>query len=195
MPCDDVKKTIFAQISNTALKTILDAYKINVVIERLAHQIIENNLDFSKTVLIGIQPRGIFLSDRIYSYLTQHLKIKNVTYGTLDITLYRDDVNNNNELRTPSETNIPFDIEGKNVLLIDDVLYTGRTIRSAFDALMDYGRPNKVELMVLIDRRFSREFPIQADYIGQTIDSNIHQKVKVYWQQRDKKDEVILIDN
>ena len=98
------------------------------------------------------------------------------------------------ELHVPNQTDISFSIEGKNVVLIDDVLYTGRTIRAALDALMDFGRPEKVELLALIDRRYSRELPIQPDYTGRVIDSIVSQKVKVLWSERDKQDEVILVD-
>jgi pyrimidine operon attenuation protein/uracil phosphoribosyltransferase len=104
-----------------------------------------------------------------------------IDYGMLDITFYRDDIRK--ELHVANQTDIPFSIEGMNVVLIDDVLYTGRTIRSALDALLDYGRPKKVELCVLIDRRFSRQFPIQPDYVGKAIDSIISQKVKVSWAE------------
>ena len=109
----------------------------------------------------------------------------------MDITFYRDDVRK--ELHLPNKTNVPFSIENKIVILIDDVLYTGRTIRAALDALLDFGRPEKVELCVLIDRRYSRQLPIQADYIGKSIDSIISQKVKVYWEKRDGKEEVVLL--
>ena len=111
-----------------------------------------------------------------------------INYGKLDITFYRDDVRN--ELHVANQTDIPFTIENKKVVLIDDVLYTGRTIRSALDALIDYGRPAKVELCVLIDRRFSRQFPIQPDYVGKSIDSIITQRVKVSWDE----DEVKIIE-
>jgi pyrimidine operon attenuation protein / uracil phosphoribosyltransferase len=177
------------------LKSILNAQQFGIVIQRLAHQLIENNVDLSNIVLIGIQPRGIALSDRIYDYLTQDLQKKNIAYGKLDITFYRDDFNTSGQMRTPNATTINCEIEGKTVVLIDDVLFTGRTIRSAMDALLDFGRPKKIELMVLIDRRFSRELPIEANYVGKSIDSIISQKVKVMWQGKGKKDEVLLIDN
>jgi pyrimidine operon attenuation protein / uracil phosphoribosyltransferase len=114
-------------------------------------------------------------------------------YGRLDITFYRDDIRK--ELHVPSQTQIDFSIEGKRVVLIDDVLYTGRTIRAALDALMAFGRPAKVELLVLIDRRYSRELPVQPDYAGRTIDSIVSQKVKVLWKERDGRDDVLLLDN
>ena len=144
------------------------------------------------TVLIGIQPRGIFLSDRIVAAIRMEIENTNFFYGKLDITFYRDDIRK--ELHVPNHTDISFSIEGKNVILIDDVLYTGRTIRAALDALMDFGRPEKVELLSLIDRRYSRQLPIQPDYTGRVIDSIVSQKVKVFWSERDDKDEVVLVD-
>ncbi len=175
------------------MKTILDQQKFKVVIERLAHQLIENHGAFSNTVLIGLQPRGIFLANRLVAYIESISKSK-ISYGKLDITFYRDDFNTGKELHIPTVTEIGFSIEGKKVILIDDVLFTGRTIRSALDALVDFGRPEKVELMVLIDRRYSRQLPIQADYTGMVIDSIITQKVKVLWQENDQHDEVLLIE-
>lgn len=172
------------------MKSLLNQQQIQLTIKRLANQVLENNVELRNTVLIGIQPRGIFLSDRIVKELTSLTNA--IFYGKLDITFYRDDIRK--ELHIPNQTDIKFSIEGKKVVLIDDVLYTGRTIRAALDALMDYGRPEKVELMVLIDRRYSRQLPIQADYIGKSIDSIVTQKVKVLWKDRDEKDEVILID-
>mgnify|MGYP000406150163 FL=1 len=112
-------------------------------------------------------------------------------YGKLDITFYRDDVRTS--LHVANKTDIPFSIEEKNVILIDDVLWTGRTIRAALDALLDFGRPSKVELCVLIDRRFSRQLPIQPDYTGRAIDTITSQKVKVFWQEKDDKECVELI--
>lgn len=172
------------------MKSLLNYKQIQLTIKRLANQVLENNIDLENTVLIGLQPRGIFLSDRIVKELSS--QSSQVHYGKLDITFYRDDIRK--ELHVPNQTNIKFSIERKKVVLIDDVLYTGRTTRAALDALMDFGRPDKVELLVLIDRRYSRQLPIQADYIGKSIDSIVTQKVKVLWKERDDKDEVILID-
>ncbi len=174
------------------MKSILHQQHIDLTIKRLAHQIIENHPQMERTALIGIQPRGIFLSDRIVKELTPLVAPAQLTYGKMDITFYRDDLHK--ELHVPNQTNIRFSIEGKKVVLIDDVLYTGRTIRAALDALMDFGRPEKVELLVLIDRRYSRELPIQPDYVGRSIDSIVTQKVKVLWQERDGRDEVLLLD-
>jgi pyrimidine operon attenuation protein / uracil phosphoribosyltransferase len=171
------------------LKTILNHQQVNLTIKRLANQILENHVQLNNTVLIGIQPRGIHLSDKIVAEVGNELDHKEIQYGKLDITFYRDDIRK--EIHFPNQTDINFSIEGKNVVLIDDVLYTGRTIRAALDALMDFGRPEKVELLVLIDRRYSRQLPIQPDYTGKTIDSIISQKVKVVWGQ-EEGDSVIL---
>lgn len=183
---------IFEQIQDF-LKTLLDHNQLNITLQRLAHQLIENHLQFKNTALIGIQPRGVYLSDRIATLVQKITKQKKLEYGRLDITFYRDDLRSN-ELHVPKKTDIEFSIQDKDVVLIDDVLHTGRTIRSAMDALIDFGRPRSVELLVLIDRRFSRELPIQPDYIGHSIDTIITQKVKVYWEEQDKKDEVVLLD-
>jgi pyrimidine operon attenuation protein/uracil phosphoribosyltransferase len=164
-----------------------------VTIDRLCHQLIENHLNFEDSVIIGLQPRGIYLSDRIDEKLSQLLPEVKIPYGKLDITFYRDDYNKGDALHIPNQTDVSFSIENKKVILIDDVLYTGRTIRSALDAILDFGRPRKIELLVLIDRRFSRQLPIQPDYTGRTIDSIVSQKVKVFWQQKDGTDEVVLI--
>jgi pyrimidine operon attenuation protein / uracil phosphoribosyltransferase len=174
------------------LKTILNEQQLAITIQRLSNQLFENHLDLKDTVLIGIQPRGIYFSDRIVKELGKQIESKKIHYGKLDITFYRDDVRQG--LHTLNQTDIPFSIENKNVVLIDDVLYTGRTIRAALDALLGFGRPAKVELCVLVDRRFSRQLPIQPDYVGKAIDSIISQKVKVFWKEKDGKDEVMLIE-
>ena len=173
------------------MKIILNEQQLDITIQRLTHQLLENHLDLRNTVLIGIQPRGIYFSDRIVQQLLPLVTGTPILYGRLDITFYRDDVRTG--LHEINRTDIPFSIEGKDVILIDDVLWTGRTIRAALDALLDFGRPAKVELCVLIDRRFSRQLPIQADYVGRPIDSIITQKVKVYWREKDGKDEVALL--
>jgi len=168
------------------LKPILSSRHLGITIKRLAHQILENNVDLPDTVIIGLQPRGIFLSDRIVDEIRKEFPSTTIQYGKLDITFYRDDIRK--ELHVANQTDIPFSLEGKNVVLIDDVLYTGRTIRAALDALLSFGRPARVELCVLIDRRFSRQLPIQPDYVGKAIDSFISQKVKVEWD----REEVLL---
>jgi pyrimidine operon attenuation protein / uracil phosphoribosyltransferase len=163
------------------LKTILDKQQLHLTILRLAHQLLENSLNLNDVVFIGIQPRGVQVGTKLMECIAQLCPGEKLQYGILDITFYRDDVRD--ELHIAGTTNIPFSIEGKKVVLIDDVLYTGRTIRAALDAIQDFGRPEKVELCVLVDRRFNRELPIQPDYCGKAIDSITSQKVKVEWDK------------
>jgi pyrimidine operon attenuation protein/uracil phosphoribosyltransferase len=173
------------------LKTILSEQQVALTVKRLAHQVLEQHLKLDNTIIIGLQPRGIFLSDRMVHELSALVEPSSISYGKLDITFYRDDVRT--ELHVANKTDIPFSIEGKQVVLIDDVLWTGRTIRAALDALLDFGRPSKVELCVLIDRRFNRQLPIQPDYTGRAIDTITTQKVKVFWNEKDGRDCVELI--
>jgi pyrimidine operon attenuation protein/uracil phosphoribosyltransferase len=173
------------------LKTILTEQELGLTIQRLSHQLLENHLSFQDLVIIGIQPRGIFFSDRIVQQINDQIKPAKITYGKLDNTFYRDDVRQG--LHTLNQTDMLFSVENKTVILVDDVLYTGRTIRASMDALLTFGRPAKVELCILIDRRFSREVPIQADFVGRSIDTIITQRVKVLWKERDGKEEVVLL--
>jgi len=131
-------------------------------------------------VFIGLQPRGVQVSKLVVEHLKALYPAEKVQYGILDITFYRDDVRS--EIHKATKTDIPFSVQDKKVILIDDVLYTGRTIRAALDALQDFGRPKKVELCVLVDRRFNRELPIQPDYCGKAIDTITSQKVKADWE-------------
>ena len=159
------------------MTTILDKQQLQLTILRLAHQVMENHLNLNDVVFIGLQPRGVYVSDRIVENIKKLYPNEKINYGVLDITFYRDDVRN--EIRIANKTTIDFSIEGKEVILIDDVLYTGRTIRAALDALIDFGRPKKVELCVLVDRRFNRELPIQPNYYGKSIDAIVSQMVKI----------------
>lgn len=168
------------------MKIILDKQQLHLTILRLAHQLLENDANLDNVVFIGLQPRGIKVSDKLVENIRSIYPAEKIQYGILDITFYRDDIRE--ELHVATKTDIPFSIEGKRVILIDDVLYTGRTIRAALDALQDFGRPQKVELCVLVDRRFNRELPIQPDYCGKAIDTVISQKVKVEWE----REEVVL---
>lgn len=177
------------------MKPLISHQQLNIMIERLACQLLENHQGFSNSVLIGMQPRGVLFSDRIYDRLCHFLPDKNIAYGKLDITFYRDDFKTAaTELHEASETDVPCSLAGKKIILIDDVLYTGRTIRAGLDALLDFGRPEDVELLVLIDRRFSRELPIQPDYVGMAVDTVASQKVKVVWDKKNKKNEVLLLE-
>ncbi|MGC4056887.1 MAG: bifunctional pyr operon transcriptional regulator/uracil phosphoribosyltransferase PyrR [Chitinophagaceae bacterium] len=175
------------------MKTLLDRHQLHITLQRLAHQLVENHLDFSETAIIGLQPRGVYFSDRIISILEDITGNNDIVYGRLDFTFYRDDLHKDKGLQAPDRTDINFEIEGKRVVLLDDVLHTGRTTRAAMDALLDFGRPREVEFMTLIDRRFSRELPIQPDYTGLSVDTLFEQKVKVLWKEKDGKDEVVLL--
>jgi pyrimidine operon attenuation protein / uracil phosphoribosyltransferase len=173
-------------------RTLLDKNQFDVTIKRLCHQLIEVHNDFSNTAIIGLQPRGVFLAQRIKKELEKILKKKKINCGELDITFYRDDFRKKELI--PNKTNIDFIIEEKNVVLVDDVLFTGRTIRAGLDAMLAFGRPNDVELLVLVDRRFSRHVPIQAKYTGIVIDSIESQNVRVEWKETDGKDRITLLD-
>lgn len=174
------------------MKTLLNAAKMNTTLMRLAHQLVENHTDFSNAALIGIQPRGVYLGARIHEMLQTITGNASIRYGLLDNTFYRDDLSTS--LKLPATTDIRFSIENLNVILLDDVLFTGRTIRAAIDALIDYGRPAKVELLTLIDRRFNRELPVHPDYTGYSVDTINTQKVKVRWREKDGTDEVLLLE-
>ncbi len=165
------------------------------MIERLCHQLIENYHKFENTCLIGVQPRGVYFANRIHQRLQSILKIKNIEYGKLDITFHRDDFRTRDTPIKANVTEMDFLVENKRVVLVDDVLYTGRTIQAAMSALQHYGRPEKVELVALIDRRFNRHLPIQSDYVGLTIDAIDEAYVKVEWLEEDGDDRVLLYPN
>ncbi len=174
-------------------KVLLNATEINIALNRLACQLIEKHDNFSKTVLIGIQPRGVFLAERLKTLLENEYKIKNIKLGYLDITFYRDDFRRSEKPLEANKTRIDFIVEDKNVVFIDDVLFTGRSIRSALTAMQSFGRPSEIELLTLIDRRFSRHLPIQPDYRGRQVDAINGEKVKVCWKENDGEDAVYLV--
>ncbi|TVZ57173.1 pyrimidine operon attenuation protein/uracil phosphoribosyltransferase [Lutibacter sp. Hel_I_33_5] len=175
-------------------KTLLNSKEIEIILHRLACQLIENHNDFSNTVLIGLQPRGSFLANRLVDLLKNEYGIKNLELGLLDITFYRDDFRRRDEPLEATPTEIDFLIEDKKVVIIDDVLYSGRSVRAALTAIQSYGRPDNIELLVLIDRRFSRHLPIQPNYKGRQVDAINEEKVIVNWKETHKKD-VIYLDN
>ncbi len=175
-----------------AARTILDNKRMQLTISRLCHQLVEEYDDFSNVCLVGIQTKGVFFADRVYQYLQEEIGVKNIPYGKLDITFYRDDFRTRLEPLAANLTEMDFLVEGKKVLLIDDVLYTGRTIQAALTAINHYGRPQSVELMVLVDRRFNRHLPISPDFSGITIDSLDEAHVEVCWQQLTGLDQIIL---
>ena len=178
-----------------AQKILLNPKEIHIILHRMACQLIENHQDFSNTVLIGLQPRGVFFAKRIIPILENDYHIKNINYGELDITFYRDDFRRRDEPLQASSTTMNLSIENKKVVFIDDVLFSGRSIRAALTAIQSFGRPSSIELMVLIDRRFSRNLPIQPDYKGVQVDAINSEKVKVSWKENNKKDTVYLINN
>ena len=175
-------------------KVLLNEKEVNIILHRLACQLIENHTDFSNTVLIGIQPRGKYLADRLANILKEDYKVKNLNLGYLDITFFRDDFRRGEKPLEANVTNIDFEVEDKNVVFIDDVLYTGRSIRAALTAIQSFGRPNEIELLTLIDRRFSRHLPIQPDYRGRQVDAINEEKVIVNWKENAGEDAVYLIN-
>ena len=176
-------------------KVLLNATEVQIALHRLACQLIENHDTFSNTVLIGIQPRGIYLAERLKSILQTEYKIKEIQLGYLDITFYRDDFRRGDKTLEANKTNINFLVEDKKIVFVDDVLYTGRSIRSALTAIQSFGRPSEIELLTLIDRRFSRHLPIQPDYRGRQVDAIGDEKVKVCWKEKDGEDAVYLVNS
>jgi pyrimidine operon attenuation protein/uracil phosphoribosyltransferase len=176
-------------------KVLLNNKEVNIILHRLACQLIEKHTDFSNTVLIGLQPRGVFLAERIKALLQTQYKLPEVRLGLLDITFYRDDFRRSDKVLEANSTEIDFLIENKRVVFIDDVLYTGRSIRAALTAIQSFGRPSEIELLTLIDRRFSRHLPIQPDYRGRQVDAINDEKVLVNWKETSGEDAVYLIKN
>lgn len=173
-------------------RTILDSIQLELTIKRLCYQLIENHNDFSNTVLLGLQPRGVILAKKIHHVLTEILGSTDIKLGSLDTTFFRDDFRRRESPIIANKTNIDFIIEDKNVILIDDVLYTGRTIRAGLDAMLAYGRPKLVELLVLVDRKYSRHLPISPNYVGAVINSTANQRVEANWKEVEGKSEIIL---
>jgi len=165
---------------------ILNSNELKITIERLACQLIEKHHDFSNTILVGLQPRGKYLCNRIVEILKAEYHINNLKYGLLDITFYRDDFRRNKKILEASRTDFILSVENKNIVFIDDVLFTGRTVRAALTAIESFGRPKSIELLILIDRRFSRELPIQPDYKGLQVDVYKNQKVMIEWSDDSK---------
>ena len=173
-------------------KNLLNSKDIEIILHRLACQLIENHNDFSNTVLIGLQPKGTYLANRLASLLKTVYKVKNLQLGILDITFYRDDFRRRDTPLSAEANKMDFLIEGKKVVIIDDVLYSGRSVRAALTAMQSYGRPDNIELLVLIDRRFSRHLPIQPDYRGRQVDAINKERVLVTWVENDNNDAVYI---
>lgn len=170
---------------------LLNGDQIQLTIERLSREVIES-IHFTNTVIIGVQPRGVLLAEKIHQKIISLTGVQ-IPFGKIDTTFHRDDFRRGKSLNA-KVTEIDFHIEGKEVLLIDDVLYTGRTIRAAMDALLSFGRPTKIELLVLIDRRFNRELPIQPDFVGSVVDTIESVDVEVHWAGEEQiNNEVIFV--
>jgi len=172
-------------------KQLLDYNEIKRVLRRMAHEIIEKNKGTENLCLVGIQKGGVILARRLASQI-ELIESSRIEVGILDITFYRDDLNTKEEQPVVKRTEIPFTINDKTVVLVDDVLFTGRSIRAAMDALIDFGRPAYIQLAVLIDRGH-RELPIRADYVGKNIPTSFNDTVEVFLEEDGKKDKVILI--
>ena len=175
-----------------SIRVLVSHKKIEIILKRLASQLIEKFDDFDKVVLIGLQPRGIHLLHRLVELLETDYCLKKVIYGILDITFFRDDFRRFDKTLYPSSSEMEVTIEGKSVVIVDDVLYTGRSVRAALTALDYYGRPNDIHLLVLIDRRFSRDLPIQPDYTGVQVDALEGDRVRVQWKEQSKEDTVFI---
>jgi pyrimidine operon attenuation protein/uracil phosphoribosyltransferase len=171
---------------------LLDSKSVGVILHRLANQLLETHLDFTNTVLIGLQPRGVNFAERLAKLLKDDYAVKDLRLGYLDITFFRDDFRRSEKPLSASKTKIDFLVENQKVVFIDDVLYTGRSIQSALSALQSFGRPSSVELMVLIDRRFSRHLPIQPNYRGRQVDAINEERVRVLWKEKDGEDAVSI---
>lgn len=164
-------------------RLVLSSPLLEIVISRLCQELIENHGDFADSVLLGLQPRGIYLAERVARELSRTLG-RTVPLGYLDATFYRDDFRRRDTPLRPNTTNVPFLVEDKRVILIDDVMATGRMVRAALDAMSAFGRPGKVELLVLIDRRYNRDLPIKPDYVGQRVNTLESQRVLVEWTEQ-----------
>ena len=173
-------------------RQILNNNQIDIIIIRLCHQLIENHLDFSNSVIVSLLPRGQQVANKIINKL-EEITGNQISRGELDISFYRDDLRRNTEPIVPHKMNMDVSVDNKQVVIIDDVLYTGRSVRSAIDALMPFGRPKSIELLVLIDRRLSRHLPIQPDYVGKVIDSIDSEKVIVTIGEEDENDNIIIL--
>jgi pyrimidine operon attenuation protein/uracil phosphoribosyltransferase len=173
-------------------REIINTKEFNLIIKRLAFELIENHTDFENTVLIGLQSKGVCLANRIQEVLKEINTNLKFNVGFLDITFFRDDFRRTDKPLVANETNIDFMIEGKKVILIDDVLFTGRTIRAGLDAMLAFGRPALVELLVFVDRRYKRHLPIQPTYVGKVVDSITSEKVSVEWQEDEGEDKVLM---
>jgi pyrimidine operon attenuation protein/uracil phosphoribosyltransferase len=171
---------------------LMTAADMNRVLLRMASQIVENNPDLSNVILVGIRRRGVPLATRLAQKILEMDQVTVIT-GALDITLYRDDLSTVGDRPVVNRTELPGNITDKTIILVDDVLYTGRTVRAALDELIDFGRPHRVQLAVLVDRGW-RELPIQADYVGKILPTSEREIVKVMLPEFDETEQVIVVE-
>ncbi|MPR35781.1 bifunctional pyr operon transcriptional regulator/uracil phosphoribosyltransferase PyrR [Salmonirosea aquatica] len=175
-------------------RLILSSPLLEIMTSRLCQQLIENHQDFSQSAVLGLQPRGIHLAERVVAELRVRTDIS-IPLGHLDATFYRDDFRRRDSPLKPNKTQVPFLVENKNVILIDDVIATGRMVRAALNAMTAFGRPNRVELLVLIDRRYNRDLPIEPDYVGMKVNTLDSQRVQVEWKEQGfEADRIWLVD-
>ena len=177
----------------TKKSILFDNKRLEITINRLCHQLIENHKTFTNTVLIGLQPRGKYFLNRIKKNLEKNLN-KEIITGYLDTTFYRDDFRSR-DIPQAQETSIPFIVDDKDVIIIDDVLFTGRTVRSAMEGIMNFGRPKKIELLVLVDRKFSRDVPIEPSYCGLKINTITSDRIEVNLTEQGFKEDNIMIQS
>lgn len=164
-------------------RLIFDSQLIEITISRLCHELIENHQNFDHSAILGLQPRGIYLAERLRQRLLE-ITGQKVALGYLDVTFYRDDFRRSKNTLKANATKIDFIVEGKRVILVDDVLYTGRTVRAAMDAMNAFGRPEQVELLTLVDRKYTRHLPVEANYVGRHVNTLQSQRVKVEWKEQ-----------
>ncbi len=173
---------------------LFPAGKLSVTLQRLCHELLETYGDFSDTVMLGAQPKGVFLSTRLHQMLSQHLPQAAIPHGELDTTFFRDDFRMRDKPLQPNRTQIDFLIEDKHVILVDDVLFTGRSVRAALDAMLAYGRPRSVALLVLVDRIHKRHLPIEPSFVGIRVDTIESQRVMVALRESGGDDQVWLVE-
>ena len=164
-------------------REILNSTQLEIIIQRLSQELIESHQDFSNSVIVSLQPRGKYLANKLISCLSEKFNLKSISSGDLDISFYRDDLLTKKTPIIPEKINMDISTENKREVLVDDVLFTARSVRAAMDAIMPFGRPKSIELLVLIDRRFSRHIPIQPNYVGKIIDAVDSERVIVDWKK------------
>jgi pyrimidine operon attenuation protein / uracil phosphoribosyltransferase len=176
-------------------RTLLEGIPLTLTIERLCYQLIERHSEFENSCIVAIQPRGTIFAERLYQTLQTILPDVKIPFGKMDVTFYRDDFRMHETPLKAHTNDMPFILTQKRVVLIDDVLYSGRTTRAALDALQHYGRPSQVEFLTLVDRRFNRSLPIRPDYVGITVDALNEAYIKVEWEHLHGQDRILFFNN